>query len=304
MNSYEARRLENIKRNQALIQQLGIEATQKTSTDAKQPPPKRRKLSPRAAPLPTRTSTRIAASTTKPSYNEDTLSSSAPSEQKTRSRQKKAPRNALNTGPSDVEADLSSPNHASADIDVLRARWTSWTPTAAPPTRDENGTFHFEDYSDFLPNKSPEEMLREGSFGGSYFRPLYSKALGVTIQDDWRELPESWIQGLDIETYLTSEVYRPEINKFRVAAGQPIEAWEAAGWVAHEYDVRGWFQWYIRFWLGRRCGDDERQGFGVWRMKEEEGEGREVSPVVHQTCHHWAWEVRQDVLDRWWEEGV
>ncbi|EON69420.1 hypothetical protein W97_08680 [Coniosporium apollinis CBS 100218] len=332
MNSYEARRLENIKRNQALVQQLGIETAPKTSTKVDQPPSKRRKLSPRAAPLPTRTSTRIAAATTKPTYNEDAPPSPTSSGQKTRSQRKATPQIALTTS-SDAEAaasaDESSSNHAADDIDALRARWTSWTPTGPPPTRDENGTFHFENYPDFLPNKSPEEMLREGSFGGSYFRPLHSAALGLTIQDDWRELPSSWTAELDVATYLTSETYRPDVNKYRVSAGQPIEAWEAAGWINPAHDIRGWFQWYVRFFQGRRCEDDERQvgrwarcvgESGRWRRTllkkyvalgirsvadegEESGESKEVSPVVHQTCHHWAWEVRQDVLDRWWEEG-
>ena len=133
-----------------------------------------------------------------------------------------------------------------------------------------------------------------------------------------------------MEKYLTSTEYDPEINKFGVSCGQSIEEWEAAGWIAHDYDVRGWFQWYCRFFLGRRCDDDERQvgrwarcvgEKGRWRRMllkkyvaagvrsvmddgdedEEEESGRRLSPVVHQTCHHWAWEVRQGVLDGMWE---
>ena len=79
--------------------------------------------------------------------------------------------------------------------------------------------------------------------------------------------------------------------------------------------------------MGRRCADDERQisrwrkcvgEAGRWRrvllkkyIKEgvrsvfdddvDEDRG-EVSPVVHQTCHHWAWEVKQEVLDEVWAE--
>lgn len=337
MNAYEANRLENIKRNQALIQQLGLESAHPTLPQTNQSPPKkRRKLSPRAAPLPTRTSSRIAASAAKPAYNEDAVAPSASPARKTRPPQRGASRTALSTASSDVGASSSAASTstppASTDVSALRARWSSWTPTAPPPTRDDNGTFHFEGHPEFVPNKSPEEMLREGSFGGTYFRPLYSKALGTTISGDWRELPSSWTQDLDTDKYLVSEVYRPEVNKYGVSAGLPIEAWEASGWVNHAYDVRGWFQWYCRFFLGRRCGDDERQigrwskcvgERGRWRRTllkkygalgirsvadegvdgREEGDGREVSPVVHQTCFHWAWELRQDVLDRFWEGG-
>jgi len=107
-------------------------------------------------------------------------------------------------------------------------------------------------------------MLREGVFGGSYFRPLYSRKLGATISGDWQELPLDWTSGLDPARFLTSPTYDAEANKYRVACGQSIEQWEEAGWISHEHDVRGWFQWYCRFFMGRRCEDDERQ-VGRWR---------------------------------------
>jgi len=150
----------------------------------------------------------------------------------------------------------------------------------------------------------------------------------MVIADDWRELPEQWLTGLDVERFATSEAYDADVNKFKVACGQSIEEWERSGWINHEFDVRGWFQWYCRFWMGRRCEDDNRQvsrwrkcvgPTGRWRRtllkryKErgvrevfddgEEEEGKEVSPVVHQTCHHWAFEVRQSILDEYWRTG-
>jgi hypothetical protein len=118
------------------------------------------------------------------------------------------------------------------------------------------------------------------------------------------------------------------VNKYKVACGQSIEEWEASGWIRHEYDVRGWFQWYSRFFQGRRCDDDERQvsrwkkcvgETGRWRrmllkkymqlgVREVFDDGAnedapEVSPVMHQTCHHWAFEVRQEHLDKFWASG-
>lgn len=51
--------------------------------------------------------------------------------------------------------------------------------------------------------------------------------------------------------------------------GQPYEAWEKSGWLRPEHDARGWFTWYYRFWLGRRCDDDQRQ---VQRWKGVAGE--------------------------------
>ncbi|KAI0541801.1 hypothetical protein GGR58DRAFT_528252 [Xylaria digitata] len=216
------------------------------------------------------------------------------------------------------------------DLEALKASWSSWTPSAEPPTRDEEGKYHFNSHPSFTPNKSPEDIIREGSFGGSYWRPLYSRHLRTTISEDWRELPKSWTENLSVERYLTSDTYSPEINKYGVACGQSIEKWEAAGWIAHQYDVRGWFQWYCRFFLGRRCENDERQ-VNRWRKcvgetdrwrrtllkkyvqngihtvtdeDDEVNEKKDVSPVIHQTCHHWAWEVRQEALDRFWTDGI
>ena len=169
-------------------------------------------------------------------------------------------------------------------------------------------------------------MLREGCFGGSYWRPLHSRRLGTSVVDDYKELPSSWYSGLDVSKFLTSPTYDIEINKYKVASGQSIEEWEAAGWINHTYDVRGWFQWYCRFYMGRRCDDDERQisrwkkcvgETGRWRrmllkkyvtmgIREvfddgEDEEGIDVSPVMHQTCHHWAYEVRQGDLEIFWK---
>lgn len=123
-------------------------------------------------------------------------------------------------------------------IEEIRTGWTNWSPSAPPPTRDENGTFHFDSRPTFLPNKSPEEVIREGCFGGSYFRPLKSRKLGIVIRGDYKELPEAWTDGLDISRYLTSPTYDREVNKFKVTCGQSIEKWEAAGWIDHEHDVK------------------------------------------------------------------
>ncbi|KAL1633737.1 hypothetical protein SLS58_010958 [Diplodia intermedia] len=230
MSEYEARRLANIKRNQALVQELGLEDSASAAAAKPKPrqhrPPKRRKLEPAA---PTRSSARIARAGTRPLYNDDdeaTDRSSKPSRRPTRTTTA-----TTTTSP--------SPSPSTVDVPALRLRWTAWTPTAPPPTRDAHGTFHFASHPTFTPNKSPEEMLREGCFGGSYFRPLHSRALATTIADDWRELPASWTAGLDVDRYLTNATYDASANKYGVACGQSIEEWEAAGWIAHEWDGGG-----------------------------------------------------------------
>nr|OQO18248.1 hypothetical protein B0A51_16023 [Rachicladosporium sp. CCFEE 5018] len=328
MNDYETQRAAKIAKNQALLATLDI----KTLTGRKpvksdrngEPQAKRRKIE----SAPSRTSARIASAPIKPDYNDD-----VPIKTITlpRSATKKSKRGALGSViVEELEVEALVP---AKDIDEIRAGWTSWTPTAQPPTRGEDAVFHFEDdFETFTPNKSPEEMLRLGVFGGSYFRALKSRKLGVVVQDDWKELPPSWTVGLNVSKSLTSPVYNPEINKNGVQCGQSIEEWEAAGWISHEHDVRGWFQWYCRFFQGRRCDDDERQ-ISRWRKcvgvtgrfrsallkqygragvrtaedyGDEDGDeddgvvARGISPVVSQTCLHWGWEVRQGDLDGFW----
>lgn len=271
MNEYETRRLENIKRNKALIQQLGLPSTSTTttrsSTATAEPAPKRRKVE-RVAALPSRVSARIASAPVKVvTYNEDKLDNNLDTNLKNkRSKKPSSTKPRAPDASSGVKSEEEDDEPSSLyDIAALRTTWTSWTPSEPPPTLDpETKTYHFPSHPDFTPNLSPASILRQGAFGGTYFRPYYSRVLKTTIVDDWRELPSEWTTGLDVQKYLTSEVYDESVNKFGVKCGQSIEEWEASGWIRHEWDVRGWFQWYCRFWMGRRGEDDERQ-VGRWR---------------------------------------
>ena len=307
MADIEAQRQENIRRNKENLKHLGIlyKPPVPQSNTVKKPAAKRRKIV--SALPPTRASARIASAPAKPVYDDDD------DEEESGPARKKGPHTAARKVKQSVVKSEEVADIPVTDIESIRAGWTAWEATAASPTRDENSTFHFEGHDEFTPNKSPEEMIREGSFAGSYWRPIRSRRLGTTVVDDYLELPESWYSGLDIEKFLTSSTYDPEINKYKVASGQTIEEWEAAGWINHTYDVRGWFQWYCRFYMGRRCEDDERQIIrwrkcvgetGRWRrmllkkyvsmgIREvfddgEDEEQNDVSPVMHQTCHDWA----------------
>ena len=307
MEDIETQRQENIKRNKDELRKLGILYTPSVKVNGlnKAANAKKRKFDQPTLPA-SRSSARIASAPSRPSYNKDERDyASLPRKKGRQIVTKNSKRNEVKQ---EEVAEIPA-----KDIDTIRAGWTSWKATAPTPIRDEDSTFHFQDEPTFTPNKSPEEMIREGCFGGSYWRPLYSRRLGTTIVDDYKELPLSWISGLDVEKFLTSPEYDPEVNKYKVSSGQTIEEWEAAGWINHTYDVRGWFQWYCRFFMGRRCEDDERQisrwrkcvgVTGRWRrmllkkyvamgIREvfddgEEEEGNDVSPVMHQTCHHWA----------------
>lgn len=126
------------------------------------------------------------------------------------------------------------------------------------PTRDSDGNLHFPDFPEFTPNLTPFEVLQMGSFGGTYFRPIYSSITKQSYKDDqWKEFPEEWFEGLNISRQVTSSVYHNSVNKYKVSCGGDLKMWEESGWIT-EIDPYGWFQWYCRFYLGRRCSDDHR----------------------------------------------
>ena len=332
MNDYETQRAAKIAKNQALLAQLDIKPlggpqreNRHQKADAGERPPAKKRRFQKETTTPSRTSARLASAPLKPNYTDepDIKTVSLPrSATKPQKKEKKL---------GSIVKEETEPLVPVKDLPSIQSGWSNWTPVAPEPSRDENAVFHFPDQDTFTPNKSPEEMLREGVFGGSYFRPLRSRKLGIIVEGDWKELPGEWISALNVAKYLTNTEYDPEINKFHRACGQSIEEWEAAGWISHEHDVRGWFQWYCRFFQGRRCEDDERQisrwrkcvgETGRWKRtllkqyaragvktveEEDDDDGEDgnerpgISPVVSQTCLHWAWEVRQDDLDRWYD---
>jgi hypothetical protein len=325
MEDYETQRLENLKQKEQLLAELNLNSTRKARTQpTTKPPAKKRRLNTPLSSRPTRTSSRLASSQHAfytSSSDQNTSTSRKPSKKNSQSRNTKRL-----TSRTDTRTISLSSGPPARDLSSLHLNWTSWHATAPTPTRDENNTFHFPSHPLFTPNKSPSEILSEGSFGGTYFRPLQSRTLNTTIHSDWLELPPSWLTNLDVDRYLLSPTYSATANKYGVACGQSIEEWEAAGWINHRCDVRGWFQWYCRFFQGRRCDDDDRQvgrwarcvgPSGRWRRTllkkyvangvrdvfDDGEEDRQVSPVVHQTCHHWAFEVRQGVLDDFWRTG-
>lgn len=99
---------------------------------------------------------------------------------------------------------------------------------------------HFD--PSFAPQLSPAEMLELGVFGGKY------------MTDCRNEYPEEWFA----RAVLSPELKDPRLNFFGVNASTPLAEWRRRGWI-HQDDPRGWFQWYCRYFMGRRHEDDERQ---------------------------------------------
>lgn len=347
MNDYELRRQKRIAQNAALLRALEADAKPLLTQQKKSAPSGRRKVAEggdaegdyrrgkrRAISLsaePQRRSQRIKAlpaSTIELADDDDDGLATTRRPKKSAFGKEMKGKGAMDTNAKDSDAtgyDAESP----PNVEKIQAGWIAWSPTASAPVRDaQSNCLQFESHPSFTPNLSPEQMLRLGVFGGAYYRPLRSRKLGIVVRDDWREdVPAPWLEGLSAERFVASEEYDPEVNKFGVACGQSIEEWEAAGWIDHEFDVRGWFQWYIRFYLGRRCRDDERQvgrwercvgPKGRWRRtllkrylsagvrsvhdEEADEDAIQPSPVVHQTCLQWAWELRQEALDEAWAE--
>ena len=99
----------------------------------------------------------------------------------------------------------------------------------------------------FRPQLTPQEMLRLGVFGGKY------------MTDCRGEFPAGWFTGAK----LSPGGRDPALNFFGVDASQPLSVWRDKGWL-HPDDPRGWFQWYCRYFRGRRMSDDARQ-IGRWK---------------------------------------
>jgi hypothetical protein len=145
----------------------------------------------------------------------------------------------------------------------------------APPGR------HF--HPDFRPQLTPREMLKLGVFGGKY------------LTDCRAEYPGSWFA----DARLCHAFHDPALNFFGVNASQPLDTWRKKGWIYHE-DPRGWFQWYCRYYMGRRCPDDERQ-IRRWRaIRRHVAQLRSACwsgdlgcrPRQRQALLHWAYDSR------------
>jgi len=101
---------------------------------------------------------------------------------------------------------------------------------------------------EFKPQLTPAQMLALGVFGGKY------------MTDCRREFPKSWFT----RAKLSPRGYDRDCNFFRVNASQPLSEWKRKGWI-HPDDPRGWFQWYCRYYMGRRMPEEDRRQIKRWK---------------------------------------
>lgn len=142
-----------------------------------------------------------------------------------------------------------------------------------------------KNFSDrFHPELTPKDMLRLGVFGGRY------------MTDCRDEFPDDWFDGAK----LCSTRHDPALNYFGVNASKPLSYWRDKGWI-HSDDPRGWFQWYCRYYFGRRGSDDERQ-IKRWRaMTRHIAQIRRNCAPDNLDCRrrqrqallHWAYDSRK-----------
>ena len=137
----------------------------------------------------------------------------------------------------------------------------------------------------FEPQLTPKQMLRLGVFGGKY------------MTDTRKEFPKSWFT----RARLSPRGRDCSLNFFGVDASQPLSVWRAKGWI-HDDDPRGWFQWYCRYYMGRRMPEEDRRQIKRWkairrhiRQVQKNCEPGDVfcRPRQRQALLHWAYDSRK-----------
>jgi hypothetical protein len=139
---------------------------------------------------------------------------------------------------------------------------------------------------DFNPELTPKQMLEQGVFEGQY------------CNDCIFEFPKEWFINAIKKNKLKPENPDPEnINKFGIKSRQSLAIWKKNGWI-YGNDPRGWFQWYMRYYLGRRDPDVDRKQIARWNsFKRHLGQikanckpgDKECRPKQRQALLQWAY---------------
>lgn len=139
--------------------------------------------------------------------------------------------------------------------------------------------------SDFKPELTPKEMLELGVFGGKY------------LNDCINEFPSYWSE----KAKLSKHKKDVSLNYFKVNASQPLKIWEEKGWI-HPADPRGWFQWYCRYYLGRRLHEEDIRQIKRWKaFRRHIGAIKKNCKQGDLTCRvkqrqallHWSYDSRR-----------
>ncbi len=139
---------------------------------------------------------------------------------------------------------------------------------------------------EFRPELTPKEMLELGVFGGDY---LYHCQ---------KEFPAAWFRKAKM---VPDGKKDPSLNYYKVDASLPLKVWQKKGWIYKE-DPRGWFQWYCRYFMGRRIPEEDRRQIKRWKaikrhaaaVKKNCKRGDETCrPKQRQVLLHWAYDAKK-----------
>ena len=145
---------------------------------------------------------------------------------------------------------------------------------------DQGLNFH----PNFNPELTPKEMLEMGVFGGKY------------MTDCKNEFPFDWFENAK----LSPTKKNINLNYFKVDASLPLSAWREKGWIYHE-DPRGWFQWYCRYYMGRRLKVEDEIQIKRWKaIRRHIGAIKKNCNPLDLTCRpkqrqallHWSYDSR------------
>lgn len=143
-------------------------------------------------------------------------------------------------------------------------------------------------HPDFKPELTPKQMLALGVFGGVYMR------------DCVKEFPQDWFTKAKFQNK-GSYVHDPALNFFKVNASQPLSVWRKKGWI-YKDDPRGWFQWYCRYYMGRRIPVEDERQIKRWKAisrhisqikKNCRAKDLTCRPTQRQAVLHWAYDSRK-----------
>lgn len=137
---------------------------------------------------------------------------------------------------------------------------------------------------EFRPELTPKKMLELGVFGGKY------------MTDCRKEFPPDWFK----KAKLCSKKHDARLNYFGVNASKPLWYWKKKGWI-HPDDPRGWFQWYCRYYMGRRIPLEDQRQIKRWKairrhiaqvQKHCKPGNLFCRPRQRQAILHWAYDSR------------
>ncbi len=139
-------------------------------------------------------------------------------------------------------------------------------------------------HPEFKPALSPAQLLALGVFGGCY------------MNDCREEFPSEWFESAK----LSPGKKDISLNYYKVNASQSLEMWQDLGWI-HPDDPRGWFQWYCRYYMGRRMPEEDLRQIRRWKgikrhvaaiKKNCEPGDDTCRPKQRQALLHWAYDPR------------